>query len=960
MLFKQVGSFTTKARWMAGLSAATLLAAGIFVSRHGFRTVPQPSAPTRSAPARMRPVIAEDQSRIAANFGNLPLSFEPNRGQTDGQVKFLTRNSHYNLFLTSNEAVFTLPVHSTEANVNHTGLRNKPSRIDSEAVLRMVLHGANPATKITGGDLAPGHTNYLIGRDSSKWVRDVPQYSRVNYSNIYPNVDLTFYGPQRQLEFDFIIKPGADPAAIALGIEGADRIAPEKSGDLVLSSAAGDLHLHKPVAYQKQGESRQPVDAGFVVQGNEVALAVGPYDRNRELVIDPAIGYGTYLGSSNEDSGSAIAVDSTGAVYITGMTASSGFPLKNQLPAPNSQLQGPSDAFVTKLSADGTALVYSTFLGGTADDGGAAIAIDGTGQAYIGGATTSTDFPQPASPAPYQLNAGGGQCGSPPTPCHDAFIAVLNAAGNGLVYSTYLGGSGDDLGEGIAVKGSAIYLVGSTGSSNLKVSVPPGSVLQGTFQGGTGSTAPTDGFVAKIDLSNPVNNAVVYLGGTANDAATGVAVDSSGNAYVTGFTFSTDFPHPGTPFSSQCGGCTSSEDDAFATEIKSDFSNYVYSTFLGGTGPDIGNQIAVDASGNAYVTGKTSSTDFPTNGTNAAYKTTLTGTSGNAFLTVVKPGGSALLYSTYLGGSGTDEALAIALDTATPPKAYITGPTSSSDFPMVNATQSKLGGNTDAFISELNPNTSGTGSLVFSTYLGGSGDEDDDLAGIALDGSSNIYVTGDTQSSTNISTPGSFKPTFSGGTGCTGVGTICRDAFVVKYLPGAPQFSVSVGSISPSAISRGSDGTATVTVTSTGSSGTVNLSCAIQGTATTPPTCSVGSPSGTLPAGGSVNATLTITTVKSASISVTGAALWLPIPGLALFGVGFLRSRDSKRRLLWGVLCTCALTGILLMMGCGSGNVSGGGGGGGGGTTTGSYTVSVTAAVAGTGVQSGSAQFSVQ
>jgi hypothetical protein len=236
------------------------------------------------------------------------------------------------------------------------------------------------------------------------------------------------------------------------------------------------------------------------------------------------------------------------------------------------------------------------------------------------------------------------------------------------------------------------------------------------------------------------------------------------------------------------------------------------------------------------------------------------------------------------------------------------------------------------------------------------------LAGIAVDGNGNFYVTGDTQSSTNISTPGSVKPTYGGGTCGTAPSTFpCRDAFVVKYLPGAPQFNVGVGGISPSAISRGSNGTATVTVTSTGASGAVSLSCAIQGTATTPPTCSVGSPSGALTASGSVTATLTITTVKSGFIGLTGAALWLPIPGLALFSVGFLRNRDSKRRLVWGILCTCALTGILLMMGCGSGNVGGGGGGGGGGgTTTGSYTVSVTAAVAGTGVQSGTAQFSVQ
>lgn len=956
MLFKEAGFLTTKARWIAGMSAAALLAAGVVVARQGFRTSQPAFAPARSAPARTRPIVPQEQSRIAANFGNLPLSFEPNRGQTDEQVKFLSRNSHYDLFLTSDEAVFTLPVRSSDENTNHSGMRKKTAKIESEAVLRLQIHGASSSTKVSGDSMLAGHTNYLMGRDATKWVKDVPQYARVNYEDVYPGVDLTFYGQQRQLEFDFTVKAGGDPSAISLGVEGATKIAMHKTGDLVLSSAAGDLLLHKPVAYQKAGNTRQPIDAQFVLKGTEVALSVGPYDHQRELVIDPAIGYGTYLGSGGEDIGTAIAVDSSGATYITGQTASTGFPLKNPL-STNTALHGASDAFVTKLSADGTSLVYSTFLGGTGDDSGAAIVVDGSGQAYVGGTTSSTDFP--LSAAPYQGTAGGGQCGTPPTPCNDAFIAVLNTGGNGLVYSTYLGGSGDDFGEGIAVKGSAIYLAGSTGSSNLPVHLPAGSVLQGTFQGGVG-TAPLDGFVAKIDLSNALNNAVVYLGGTSNDAATGVAVDSSGNAYITGYTFSTDFPHPGTPFSSQCGGCTSNEDDAFATEIKSDFSNYIYSTFLGGTGPDIGNQIAVDTSGNTYVTGKTGSTDFPTNGTNTAYKTTLTGTSGNAFLTVVKPGGSALLYSTYLGGSGTDEALAIALDTATPPKAYITGPTSSSDFPMVNATQSKLGGNTDAFISELNPNTSGTGSLVFSTYLGGSGDEDDDLAGIAVDGSSDIYVTGDTQSSTNISTPGSFKPTFSGGTGCTGPGIICRDAFVVKYLPTAPQFNVSIGAVSPSSISRGSNGTATVTVTSTGASGTVTLGCAIQGTAATPPTCSVNPTSGTLAANGTVTTTLTITTVKSGAISVTGAALWLPIPGLALFGIGFLRNKKSNRRVLWSLLCTFALTGILLMMGCGNGNGGSTGGGGGGGTTTGSYTATVTAAIASTGSQSGSAQFNVQ
>jgi len=948
MLFKKAGSFTTKTRWIAGVSAAALVAAGAVVACPGLRSTQPDSPPARSTPARTRPIVAQEQSRIAANFGNLPLSFEPNRGQTDRQVKFLSRNPHYNLFLTPNEAVFTLPMRSTDKNTDHSGMRNKTPKLDSQAVLRLQINGANPSAKVSGDNMLAGHTNYLIGRDSSKWVKDIPQYARVNYQHVYPGVDLTFYGQQRQLEFDFIVKAGADPSAIGLKVDGANKIQIDNAGDLVLGSAAGDLKLHKPVAYQTLNGSRQPVDARFVLKGTEVALAIGLYDCGRDLVIDPSIVYGTYLGAGNEDTGSAIAVDSTGAVYITGQTASPGFPKQNPLSAPNNALQGTYDAFVAKFSADGKSLLYSTYLGGTDTDSGNAIAIDNvTRQAYVAGATKSHDFPMAGSSA--QKTPGG-------TGTFDAFVAVLNATGNSLVYSTYVGGSGDDIAQGIAINNTGIYIAGSTTSNNF----PPVNALQMISGGGAG-----DGFVTKIKALPDGSFAYSsYLGGSQNDAATGVAVDSSGNIYISGFTFSAIFPNPTT--NSNAGG-----EDAFVAEIKSDFSQYVYFTFLGGSGNDIGDQIAVDGSGNAYVTGKTGSSNFPTNGTNAGYKTTLTGTSGNAFLTVVKPGGTSLLYSTYLGGSGTDEGLAIALDSSTPPKAYITGQTSSPDFPTTpDAVQPKAGGGNDAFVSELNPNTSGTGSLVFSTYLGGPGDEDDLLAGIALDPTGNFYVTGDTQSLNTQSATifpeivlGAFTTaTSSGGSACTGPGGICRDAFVVEYTPNAPQFSVAVAPISPSAISRGSNGTATVTVTSTGSSGTVNLNCTIQGTAATPPTCSVGSPSGTLAANSNVTATLTITTVKSAAISVTGAALWLPIPGLALFGVGFLRNEKCSRRLLWSLLCTFALAGLLLMMGCGNGNggSTGGGGGGGGGTTTGSYTVSVTAAISGTGSQNGSAQFTVQ
>ena len=957
MLSKEAAGFSTRARWIAGLSAIALLGGSLVFAWPGRFRHPQPkSIPATSSPARLRPIVPAERTRLAANFGNLPLSFEPNQGQTDAAVKFLSRNSQYNLYLTPGEAVFTLPVKSSPKNPTRSAIRGKHSQMTSEAVLRMEIRGANPAAKVTGDHSLAGHTNYLIGRDASKWVRDVPQYARVNYQDVYPNVDLTFYGQQRQLEFDFVVKPGADPASIALGIEGAKKITTD-NGDLVVASAAGDLRVHKPVAYQKQGEQRQSVDARFVVKGTDVALAVGAYDRSRELVIDPTIAYGTYLGAGSEDDGSAIAVDSTGAAYITGQTASSGFPLKGTVNAPLvGSLRGTFDAFITKLSADGTALVYSTFFGGTGTDSGNAIAIDGTGQAYIAGSTNSSDLPIVGTPL---KGVAGGNL--------DAFVAVLNPAGNTLIYSTYIGGVNDDVGNGIAVKGSVIYVVGSAGSdqTSFPILLPSGSILQGTFKGGTMGTGviPTDGFVTKIDLSNAANDASVFLGGTANDEATGVGVDASGNAYVTGVTLSTDFP-TASPFQSSCNGCPNQE-DSFVTEITADFKGYGYSTYLGGSGGDDASQVVADSAGNAYVVGVTNSTNFPTNGTNAAFKTTLaSGSTGNAFVTVVKAGGSSLLYSTYLGGGGLDTGLAIALDASNPPNVFVTGQTSSTNFPTVNPTQSANAGGNDAFVSEINPNVSGTGSLLFSTYLGGTADEDHFLAGIAVS-NGNFYVTGDTQS-LNSSTVTNFPAILSGfkttasNSGAAACSGVCRDAFVVKFSPNTPQFSVNAGTISPNAITRGGTGTSTVTVASTGAAGAVTLACSVS-SATKPPTCSLGAPSGSLTAGGSVTSTLTITTVNTGSANLTGgAALWLPLPGIAFLGAGLFRKNTTPRKWAWSVICCLALTGLLLMLGCGSGNYSGGGGGGGGGTTTGSYTVTVTGSIVGTGSQSGTASFTVQ
>jgi hypothetical protein len=950
MLFNQARDrFGNKSRWIAGISLLAVVGAVCIFARPAKSHFTAPSArpAEKGSPLNARLskqlVSPDDQARIASSFGNLPLSFEPNLGQTDPQVKFLSRNPHYNLFLTSNEAVFTLPIAQREK-TQRVPRREKPRPI-SQAVLRMKILGSSATPEVAGDTKIAGHSNYLIGRDASKWVHDVDQYARVNYRGVYPGIDLTFYGQQRQLEFDFIVKPNADAKNIALGIEGAKKMATDGSGDLVLTSGAGDLRLHKPVAYQLLGDARQPVDARFVIKGTEVAFAVGEYDHSRELVIDPSFLYSTYLGAGAEDDGYAIAVDSTGAAYVTGQTSSPGFPKANPLPAPNNALQGPTDAFVTKFSADGTTLVYSTYLGGTGTDSANAIALDSSLQAYVTGSTDSTDFPAAGNPQP---TLGGGI---------DAFIAELSAAGNSLVYATYIGGTADEIGYGIAVDSTGIYVVGSTSSNDFG---PLANASQGSFQGGTG-TNPTDGFVVKI---NPATGSAIYgsyLGGSGNDIATGVAVDAAHIIYVTGVTLSTDFPVAGVaanyPNSLQCGTdgtCNGGKDDSFVTAIA--FSgvvpSYVYSHYLGGSSFDDANQIVVDSTSNAYVVGITSSTDFPT--TASAYQRTLTSGASNAFVTKLNAAGTTLGFSTYVGGSGTDNALNVALDGSK--NVYITGSTTSTNFPTTaSAPQKTLGGDKDAFVTELKAD--GT-SLIFSTYLGGSKEENHFLAGIAVDPSNNVYVTGDTLSPDFPVTANAHQPKYTSACGAAGP---CRDVFVVKISPLDPGFTVSVGAIAPAAISKGSTGTSTVTVTSAGATaGTVALGCNITTTAAKPPTCSVSPNSVALTAGGNQTSTLTITTTSTGSTSIVTTGMWLPLPGLALLGAGLVRNPNRKRKILLGIFGTIALAGLLLMAGCGSGNGGGGGGGGGGGTTAGSYTVNVTGTITNKGTASGSANFSVQ
>ena len=636
---------------------------------------------------------------MVESYGKLPLAFEANQGQTDPQVKFLSRGAGYSLFLTPTEAVLALSEGSQQgpaaraakapvsAGAGGPALHAAKAPISHDkktAVLRMKLVGANAKAEVIGQDELPGRSNYFIGNDPKKWHTNVRQFAKVRYGNVYPGVDLVYYGHQRELEYDFVLQPGANPQAIRLGIEGARRLRFEH-GDLVLTSAAGDVHLRSPHIYQEANGVRQEVRGRYEITGkNEVGFRVAAYDRRRALVIDPVLAYSTYLGGSVSDQAYGITVDAAGNAYVVGYTTSPDFPTANPIQVL------PGGAFVTKFNSDGTALVYSTYLGGNRGAYAFGIAVDSAGNAYVTGQTSSTDFPTVNA---IQPSFGGGNS--------DAFVTKINAAGNALAYSSYLGGSGDETAYGIAVDPTGnIYVAGATDSTDFPTANAHQPANHGYY----------DGFATKINADGTAYVYSTYLGGSANDNAYGVAADSAGNAYITGGTESTDFP-TANAIQPVSGG----DGDAFVTKISSSGNALVYSTYLGGSGPDQGNGIAVDSAGNAYITGYTISADFPTAN---AVQPNLDGPV-DAFVTKMNSSGSALTYSTYLGGSNADYGNGIAVDSTG--NAYVTGYTDSLDFPTVNAIQPiPFGGRrgyTDAFVTKYNAAGS---ALVYSTYLGGS------------------------------------------------------------------------------------------------------------------------------------------------------------------------------------------------------------------------------------------------
>ena len=727
----------------------------------------QPVATVRTGLSQPDP---QTRALLKETYGKLPLSFETNQGQADSAVKFLSRGSGYQLKLKATEAEVEL--RNEKALPKKRAAQSKLPNPQS-AILKMQFVNANPTPQIAGRDELPGRSHYYIGNDPQDWRTNVANYAKVEYEQVWPGVNLVYYGNQRQLEYDFIVAPGAHPNAINLAFDGADKMMLDAQGNLVLHVAGGEVVMQKPFVYQEVNGARHEVAGSYQIQNQLVGFHVGEYDASLPLVIDPVLVYSTYLGAAALDLANDIAVDQAGSVYITGASlfASEGW-----------------NSFVAKLNATGTALVYSTAFIGSKDEIGFGVAVDAAGNAYATGFTRSTNFPVKNA---FQPRLGATNCPNSQG-CPDAFVAKLDAAGT-MVYSTYLGGNdkpGDassfgDEGHDIAVDASGqAYVTGTTISKNFPV--------KNAFQpaGNADSRGDVfDGFITKFSASGTELIYSTYLGGSGIDSANGLAIDAVGNAYVTGDTFgdqTNNFPTTAGAFQRTAPG---GGRDSFVTKLNPAGTALVYSTFLGGSSSDQGEGIAIDSTGNAYIIGATSSTNFPLEG---AHQSTNLG--GSAFVTKLNPSGSGLLYSSYLGKqvwppTGNSPGAAIAVDTAG--IAYVTGSTDAADFPLVNALYPNFGGVRDAYVAKINTVTK---TVSYATFLGGSAI--DNGFGIAIDAAGNAYVTGQT-GSTNFPTKNPAQAT-PGGSGDVFVAKISDEATCPPSLaPEADADKLALSNVMP-------------------------------------------------------------------------------------------------------------------------------------------------------------------
>ncbi|HEX7333081.1 MAG TPA: SBBP repeat-containing protein [Pyrinomonadaceae bacterium] len=854
------------------------------------------------------------KARIAERFGLLPLSFEINKGQTDNSVKFLSHGPGYDLFLTANEAILNL---------------RKPQAPDAKvregSVLRLKLIGANTAPRVEGQDELPGKINYFTGNNPEKWRRNIPTYRKVMYRDVYPGIDVVYYGNQRELEYDFVVAPGANPKVIKFSVEGAERIRLDRKGNLLLGLKHGEVRLNKPFIYQLTDEgNRREVKGSYVIKRNQISFNVRGIDSSKPLVIDPVLSYATFLGGNGNDDAMGIAVDAQGSAYVIGTTNSFPFPT-----TPGALTDNHFDgAYISKLDPTGSTLVYSTFLSSSGGTRGTSIAVDSSGNAHITGSTSTNDFPvvnglktsanffkstdsastwsnnntglagdikclavAPSAPntiyagtqnGPFRSSDAGSTWTKTPTTGLPSFVSSASLAVDPTNASVvYIGLESDGLFKStdggnnwgavnVPLNNSAVFTIlfdpatpstiyvgsskgvfkstdsgsswtalnnfGAAGILHIRaLAIDPttpatiyaGTTSSGVFKstnGGGNWTAMNNGILGGdfssavnaivIDPSNPstiyaahdfsggpggfskstngaaswtqINNGVppndaikAMVGDRTNTDTLYAATLSSGiikttNGGATWTLANTGLwrpeiralvAHPSDSTILYAGATASNFNDAFVSKLNATGSDLLFSTFLGGSFSDLGLGIAVDSSGNIAVVGSTNSTNFPT--VNAFQSTpgpnvNCTG-SRTAFVTKINPSAPSYVFSTYLGGSRCDTATSVATDSAA--NVYVTGSTFSADFPIANAFQATIGdtfSREDAFVTKFNS----SGALSYSTYLGGN--NADTGFGIAVDSSGNAYVTGSTVS-TNFPTANPIKATSEGG-----------DAFVTK------------------------------------------------------------------------------------------------------------------------------------------------------------------------------------
>jgi hypothetical protein len=652
------------------------------------------------------PVDAANVSKnVSKTYGRLALRFEVNRGQADSRAQYLARGAGYTVLLTPTEAIINL------------------RRARQQKYVRMRLVNASASAQPSASEMLETRSNYFLGKDPRRWLSNVANYGRVTYAQVYPGIDAVYYGKNGDLEYDLVVAPGSDPTAIQIEFEGAQSTSLTAEGDVTLHLGGGSLVQHRPVIYQQVDGVRRDVTGHYLqLSKDRYGIKLGDYDRSRELIIDPKLSYSTYLGGDGFDEGVGIAVDSSGNAYVTGWAGSTNFPTtpgSNQAGFGGGSFIG--DVFVTKLNATGTSQIYSTYLGGDFEDSGWSIAVDASGNAYVTGYTESSNFP--TTPGAYKttltgsrnafvtkLNAAGnalvyssylggtaqdhglgiavdsygfayigGRTSSPDFPTTagayqtvlagntDAFAVKMNATGTALVYSTFIGGSGFDIANGMAIDGSGnAYLAGYTQSANF----PTSTGAAQTIFGGAGAEVG-DAFVTKLNSTGAAVVYSTYVGGSGDDYARGLAVDSSGFVYVAGRTMSANFPVTAGAAQTLYGG----DGDAWSAKLNTTGSAFVYCTYIGGSQLDQAEGIAVDSLGNAYVGGMSRSTDFPL--TADALQDTLRGFQ-NGIFTKLNASGTTKIHSTYLGGTSLDIVTSVAVDSSG--NAYLNGASTASDF----------------------------------------------------------------------------------------------------------------------------------------------------------------------------------------------------------------------------------------------------------------------------------------